>query len=444
LRALPADAAANAWPASYRELAVWLSSAERTARQRTDAAAALLAAGFQKRLHAEYDTAAQRVVQARAAPGFLTESGELRAGSMQHVEGVGWRYPGPRAVADERTLLLDAHASVRPHEAIVIGVEASRRADREELAAAYVAARISGVEAWAGRRSMSVGSAARAGIVLNAARLDGVGISLRNGLRAGFLGTVRLDAALARGQRSGDVLHPYFHAARLSFTPTPALGIGLNRALLFGGEGNESITPRRIALALLGFSDTQAKDSDFENQVASIDVLWRAGGSSAVLLYGEFGVDDTGFAFLHVPGIIAGAQLGRFPALPELQLGVEVVHFQESCCSYPPWYQHGALGDGWTDRGRLLGHPLGGDGSEGVLLVRVDMPRQAANFEGRLFARERGAENLFAPTHQGRSYGLTADAVMAFERTVFSLRAGGEWGDGWRAGQVHARIAVRL
>jgi hypothetical protein len=441
LQALPADAAAGAWPASYRELEAWLTSAEQTALNQSDTLAAAIAAGFMERLQLEFDLVHERTFRARAGVGYLAESGVLRAGSMQRVEGVGWRYPGPRSLESERTWLIDAQGSVQMHPSFIVSAEASHQ-DQADVWAAYVAAKYRAIDAWVGRRSMSVGSAAQNGIVLNAAQLDGGGFSLRDGVRAGFLGRLRLDAALARTQRSGAVRHPYFHAARISLTPARSLTVGFNRALLFGGEGNQSITAKRVVLALIGFTDTEAKDSDFENQVASIDALWRVGRD--VLMYGEFGADDSGFAFLHVPGVIVGAQLGRVPRFEELQIGAELVHFQKSCCSYPPWYQHGALGDGWTDRGRLWGHPLGGNGTEAALMWRVDSPRHVAMVEGRVFVRQRGEENLFSPTREGRSYGVSVNVGVAVRRIVLSLRAAGEQGNrDWRAGQIQVRAELR-
>lgn len=445
LGVLDAGSAARAWPASRAEVAAWFVAAQRNAEAAQDTFVSRLATSFSMRLATELDSAFSRPVQARVAAGLVREQGVLRAGTMEAVEGVGWRYPGPRAVPDLSTAMVDADVSARVSRVFLLNGKMRQRGDRTEVSSAYLAARLGRFTLWGGRRTLAVGSAADAGIVLSGATLDGIGVALQDGVRVpglGFLGLLTIDAALARTERSGSVRHPYFHSARIAIAPGSGFAIGLNRAMLFGGEGNQQMTVGRVALALIGLTDIAGKDSDFENQVASIDLLWKPLRSSSLLLYGELGADDTGDAFLHVPGVIAGAQLGRI-GFDELQLGVELVHLDQSCCGFPPWYQHGALGEGWTDRGRLLGHPLGGAGTEAAVHWRVDVPSRAAILRGRGFLRRRGAENLFAPARAGRSYGVTVDLRIPWRRFEFTLLGKAEAGEReWRTGQLQLKGAI--
>ena len=146
------------------------------------------------------------------------------------------------------------------------------------------------------------------------------------------------------------------------------------------------------------------------------------------------GADDAGYAVLRVPGLIAGAELGEMPGLPALALGVEVVHIGERCCTYPPWYQHAALADGWTDRGRLLGHPLGGAGDELALHWRVDAVESAFLAAGRVYVRERAGEKPVAPLRAGRSTGGRLDLLVPRRRAQLEVRADAEFGAlGWQS-----------
>jgi hypothetical protein len=246
-------------------------------------------------------------------------------------------------------------------------------------------------------------------------------------------------------QRNGAVRHPWFQSTRITIAPHPDVAIGLNRAAIFGGEGDNSITPARIALMFLGFPDVPGKDSDFENQVASIDLLARGRiGALPLVLHAEYGADDSGFAFLHVPAIIAGVEIASLPRFDRIGAGVEAIFFAESCCSYPAWYRHGALGDGWSDRGRLLGHPLGGAGRE--LALTVNWLRAGAEplIGLRAFGRDRSHENLFAPDRTGASVGAQLILVAHLRRYRLELKADGEAGHGWQSSGMRVLGAYRF
>ncbi len=436
-RQLDVSAAALSWPASRAEVLAWLDSTQARVSAGGNAASLERARFFRAVLGTE-ERAGQRL-QMRLAVGGFSANGRLRAGTMQRLSD-GFHYPGPIAEPAEQVALLGVEVHGRIAGPIALGALGTLRGERAELAAAYLTARFSRLEAWVGRRTLALGSGpGEESLVLNpASALDGAGISARRGLRVPLLGRVFPELLLARMQRSGPVRHPWFHATRITIAPSSALAIGLNRAAIFGGENHIDITPARVLLMLLGLPDVAGKDSDFENQVASADLLWRTRiGRAPIGLYAELGTDDTGFAFVRVPGLIVGVELAQVPALPALAMGVEIVHLAERCCSYPPWYQHGALADGWTDRGRLLGHTLGGAGTELALHGRVDLASTPLLAAGRLFVRERAAENLLSPLHEGRSVGARLELLLPWRRTQLQMRADTELGaTGWQATSV--------
>src|SRR6185503_3358016 len=142
----------------------------------------------------------------------------------------------------------------------------------------------------------------------------GGGFALRDGVRVPILRRIHVDGMIARLPRNGPVEHPWFLASRVTVAPHPDVAIGFNRAAIFGGTDELSITPWRVFLMLIGRPDYPGKDSDFENQVASVDLLWRTHVSDVPLaIHGEWGTDDTGFAFWHVPGLSGGVELLRVP-----------------------------------------------------------------------------------------------------------------------------------
>jgi hypothetical protein len=430
LGALDVSSAVLSWPATRAEVTAWLAAVPDHETE--------LAAMFRTVLAREAEVS-QRI-SVRAAAGLTVQRNPLLAGTMQR-QGADYIYPGPVLLADRQAPLLVGEVQARPLEQLAFSVIGVMRDQHAALDAAYLSTRLGTVDAWLGRRALALSN----GLVLNQpTAFDGGGLQMRTGVRVPYMGRIYPELMVARMERSGAVRHPWFHAARVTIAPTPALAIGLNRAVLFGGDDRMAVTATRVLLMLIGLPDVAGKDSDFENQVASIDVLLRTQVANLpVGLYAELGADDSGWAFLRVPGVVLGFELGRLPGLPAMSAGVELVHLAERCCAYPPWYQHGALPDGWTDRGRLLGHALGGAGSELALRMRADAVSPALLLDGRLFVRERAAENLLSPVRQGRSLGGTLGVLVPWRLLQLQLHAQLERGSsGWQTADLRAQASV--
>jgi hypothetical protein len=157
-----------------------------------------------------------------------------------------------------------------------------------------------------------------------------------------------------------------------------------------------SITPRTVGLMLIGLTDVPGKDSDFENQVASVDVRWRARlGGRPLLATVEYGTDDSGWAFLNVPGIKAATAMG----FDGHWLGVSGAWLAGPTGTYPPWYRHGALAWGWSDRGEPLGNALGGEASS--FLATYRRSSSATLVDASVGVVDRGDSNLYSPDLTG-------------------------------------------
>jgi hypothetical protein len=96
---------------------------------------------------------------------------------------------------------------------------------------------------------------------------------------------------------------------------------------------------------------------------------------------------------------------------------------------------------GWTDDGRLLGHPLGGHGSEASLRADAVLGGGATVLHARAFRRERGDGNLFWPQWGNTSVGAEVSLLARSSGAAgAALRGFIEAGDGWRAGQLFAGL----
>ena len=361
-------------------------------------------------------------IAARIDLGYRSIEGDRISGQLVPREGGGSDYPGsmpaPRVNRADAAVAIDLNAGP-----FTIAATRNPTGDvRGRTEALYALYGTRFVEVWAGRRPLSFGRSRYDGIVLGpTARFDGFGIELPAGFRLPaflrHLGEVRVSQTFARMDRSGPIDNPLFLGTRVIFAPSAAIAIGLNRAVIFGGAGNQPVTFERTFWMLLGQTDIGSKDSDFENQVASIDLHWRP-GSSGWSLFGEYGFDDAGGAFFRVPAFTIGARLTRLPGLSALGAAAEFTHMTSHCCGHPPWYQHAVLAEGWSDRGVLLGHPLGGEGSELAVTLRGDFARARLITEARFRITHRGEENLLVPEFEGTGTGAELYAMARLHPNV--------------------------
>lgn len=489
---LEPGAVAVAWPMRRSRMRRLLREA--VAAEGTDGSG--LAAGFLGRFEDEFPRSTMRRdpggdagadvgrwtphAGGRLDVGWGGSRGLLLGGAHIPTEDGSWSYQGPVSMAPASSLLLHPTLDLALGSSVSFSasVQAGGRNGGIRAEQVYAAARHRALEVWAGRRAFSSGPGVPETIVLSDRVLfHGFGLELPDGVGLpgflGALGAVRGATLFSRLERSGDVGRPWFWAARVGLSPRSDLSIGLNRATIFGGEGNEPVTFRNVALMLLGFTQTGSKSSDFENQVASVDVLWRTGPRGfPVLIRGEWGFADVGGAWFRVPGIVGAVEVPVVPGLEGVAFGIEHASFSGSEAGHPPWYRHGALGEGWTDRGRLLGHPMGGHGTEWAGHFRWDRPdhrgRHAGpsggsgpepsvaerpstgpgveEVSGRLFRRDRGHENLLADERTGPSLG-GALRMLASGGGRVRLEAEVEWErgrSGWRSWTAVVSVGTRF
>ena len=169
-------------------------------------------------------------------------------------------------------------------------------------------------------------------------------------------------------------------------------------------------------------------------------------GALPLLLYIEWGSEDSAGAWWDVPGIVAGAEVAAVPGLPWLSVLVERSSFEGSQSGNPPWYRHPiGFHDGWSTRGELLGHPLGGHGLEWLVQARSNLMDGRLQLMTRGFTRTRRAENVYAPVRAGSSTGVLAEGDIQL-RSGVAVRFSGstEGGSDWRRTQLSGALRFHL
>ena len=408
-----------------------------------------LARGYATRFGAEFPEVDARLDGARPGAAFTTgwadfsyarREGQLAPGAHADYDADSWTGPTPLPDDTRSRSSLVLTGDLFPHVAVV--AEPFQVSGDWDLATAYVTGAWRGVGAWAGRRTSGYGAGEGRGVVLNpVTAFDGGGVFLARPFRLPVIGAVRGEAFLSRVPDNGPMDDVWLFGTRAAVMPHRRLGIGVSRAgMIAASQG--SLGAGDLLYVLVG---GHAGGSQFDNQVASLDAWWRVPAPGLPLLASvEWGFDDSAGAIVDVPGIVAALEVPAVPGVPLLALRVEHARFEASCCSNPPWYRH-SLGfhEGWTTEGLLLGHRLGGHGTEWMGEARASIMDARALVRAQLFARERGAENLFAPDREGSSVGaLLAADVQVAPRTLVLLEGEVEEGDGWRAwvGRVVGRL----
>ncbi|HEX2167949.1 MAG TPA: capsule assembly Wzi family protein, partial [Longimicrobiales bacterium] len=224
-------------------------------------------------------------------------------------------------------------------EYLAAGAVASGGPLRTRLDELYGVARLGPVGVWGGRRIQGFGPGTSGMVLSGAVPVDGAGvhvgpIRLPSFLR--HLGPVRGDITVGLSDANGPVERPWFILTRGSIEPHPRVGFGVTRGGMIGAV-DEHVSVVDVLLFLAG---DHTDGSEYDNQIAAVDAWFRPPVGMPLLLYIEWGAEDSAGSWWDVPGIIVGAELPSLPALPWLSLLVERTSLERSNSGNPPWYRH--------------------------------------------------------------------------------------------------------
>lgn len=377
---------------------------------------------------------------------YRSHTGRVGAGSGYGGTFEPWE--GPRAVPDRTAGELGGrlHLSLPPYLAAggAFSVDDAGEGRAREV---YGTGRIGPIGLWAGRRTVGFGPGVGGGIVLNPwVAADGAGLFSARPLELpsllSVLGPLRFDMLLTRDERNGAADRPWFWASRISISPHSRISLGFNRGVMVDVDGIDLDLADYFSLVV---GQHLSGRSGFENAVASIDIWYRPPIQRLPLAaYLEWGLEDSSGAWRNVPGVVAGVQLPALPGLARLSLGLEHAYFAAACCGNPIWYRHLRFHDGWSLGGEAMSHPLGGHGTEWSLYGSADFAAARVRLGGRVFLRDRGEENRFAPDRHGGSTGVDLDAGIRV-RSAVEAEGRLEWESGDRSwSELRASIGASI
>jgi hypothetical protein len=177
-----------------------------------------------------------------------------------------------------------------------------------------------------------------------------------------FLGPFRFDAFWSKLEEDRQIPEPYFAGLRLNVKPLPWFELGGSRTVIFGGKGRPDIDFSDFVTILGGKNLSGGEDTS--NSLAAIDACIRLPFLWGAELYGEIGGEDEANHFIANTAYLAGIYLPKIEPSGRLDLRVEYADLSRIDDNSPPWYRHGTYRSGYTYRGQVLGHHVGGTGKD--------------------------------------------------------------------------------
>ncbi len=199
-------------------------------------------------------------------------------------------------------------------------------------------------------------------------------VEVNNHPWASWVGAWGADIFVGRLQGHERPRRPFLIGMRLELAPLNGLQIGLSRTMQWGGRGRDQSASSLID-ALLGNDNVGfggiTSENEPGNQLAGIDMRWLVDPVSRTSLYGQMVGEDEAGKFPSRNVILIGADTRVPIQRGALRVFVEWTDLLAGRISHDPrpfvTYRHPNFGQGYTQEGVLLGHPVGGDLKLGTL-----------------------------------------------------------------------------
>ncbi|MEX2285190.1 MAG: capsule assembly Wzi family protein [Gemmatimonadota bacterium] len=393
------------------------------------------AAVYLERFLEEFPLAQTNQFYARnATAGFLNAKGRAGPGAG-FIRDEDWTGALPLPALNTTYAALEAGGSLNPIAAqLSIAYDGDWSWDETHALLQW-----RNVELWGGRRAIRFGPAESGFVLSGNAQFNGGGFQLARPVflpsLLRHLGPFDFETFASRLEQNGLRKQPWFWGARFSIQPIPTLTLGLNRASIFAGEGQDASILNLLEMFAGGYG---GESGEFENQVVSADAHLAIRGKQPLELYVEWAADDASGMWQKAPAITLGAIAGWPAAFAAIERAV--MYPRPKCCN-TYWYRNTFFRGSWSKDDVPLGHELGGHGTQTSLRFGVEALEARFRMTGHLVMRDRGEENLYAPEREGRSYGFEAKGFLRFQRTQAEWSGQFEDGNGWQSHQY--RIGLR-
>ena len=162
---------------------------------------------------------------------------------------------------------------------------------------------------------------------------------------------------LTRLEEERHIPKPYLNGMRFEWLPFRNFTLGGSRMIMFMGRGRPSLKIGDIPTVLGGENVGGRLET---NQLAGLDFIWRF---KNLELYGAWAGEDQAGG---LPSV-AGYQLGSFFKdffHKDMDLRIEYAINRKKPHQKPTWYEHHLYQSGYSYKGQIIGHHMGGDSQD--------------------------------------------------------------------------------
>ena len=162
---------------------------------------------------------------------------------------------------------------------------------------------------------------------------------------------------LTRLEKERTIPKPYLNGMRFEWLPFDSFTLGGSRMIMFMGKGRPSLKIGDIASVLGGENAGGRLET---NQLAGLDFRWR---HKNLELYGAWAGEDQANGLPSAEGYQIGTRLKEF-FHKDLDMRIEYAINRKKPHQKATWYEHHLYQIGYTYKGRIIGHHMGGDSQD--------------------------------------------------------------------------------
>lgn len=169
------------------------------------------------------------------------------------------------------------------------------------------------------------------------------------------------------------VKEPKLFGIRANFKPHPLLELGASGIIMAEGEGRPKLQLKDI-LTFIKLKHLYKDGKDAANNIMVLDGRLQIPILRNTEIYCEYGGEDTGGTIIGLGDIayLYGIYIPRLTNDGKTQMRIEYANTvrRESKSGIVGWYHHGIYQSGYTYKGLILGHHMGGDSEDFYLQLQ--------------------------------------------------------------------------
>ncbi|MDI6703422.1 MAG: capsule assembly Wzi family protein [bacterium] len=188
-----------------------------------------------------------------------------------------------------------------------------------------------------------------------------------------YLGPFKSVFLISKLEKERAIPNPLLIGLRVNFKPYPLLELGTSGIIMAEGEGRPRLILEDI-WDIIRIKHPYRGKEDVTNQIMVLDGRLRIPYLRNTEIYGEYGAEDTGLKLFGLGDMayLLGVYIPRLTDDGKTKLRIEYADTikREFGTGLIGWYSHGVYRSGYTYKGKILGHHMGGSSQDTYLQIQ--------------------------------------------------------------------------